>query len=248
MTKVVVITGASRGIGAATARLAAKEGYDVCINYASDHKAAEAVKKDCIALGVKAITVQGDVGMPADVEALFKACGESLGPVTHLVNNAGIIGHSTKLEDADPEMIRRVFDVNTLGSMLCAQQAIRRMSTNNGGNGGVIVNISSIAATLGSPGEYIHYASSKAAVDGFTIGLSKEVGCEGIRVNSIQAGTANTDIHEREGNPDRPAMVAQTAPLGRVAEPEDIANAILWLMSEKSSYATGAILRLGGGL
>ncbi len=248
MSKVVVITGASRGIGAAAARAAAKEGYDVCVNFASDQIAAGKIVKECEAYGVRAHSVQGDVGIPEDVENIFSLCDQKLGPATHLINNAGIIGEASRLEKADPEMIRRVFEVNILGSMLCAQQAVRRMSTNNGGNGGVIVNISSIAATLGSPGEYIHYASSKAAIDAFTIGLSKEVGPEGIRVNSIQAGTANTEIHQRTGNPDRPAMVAKTAPLRRVAEPADIADAILWLMSDKSSYATGAVLRVGGGL
>jgi len=246
--KIVLITGASRGIGAAAARTAAKEGYDVCINYTSDSTAAGKVAKQCNAEGVRAIAVRCDIGNSTDITNLFETCDQELGRVTHLVNNAGIIGEACRLENADPEMIRRVFDVNIMGSMLCAQEAVRRMSTNNGGQGGVIVNISSIAATLGSPGEYIHYATSKAAIDGFTIGLSKEVGREGIRVNSIQAGTTNTEIHERTGNPDRPAMVANTAPLGRVAEPEDIAEAIMWLLSDKSSYATGAILRLGGGL
>jgi NAD(P)-dependent dehydrogenase (short-subunit alcohol dehydrogenase family) len=243
VAKVVVITGGSRGIGAATARLAAAEGYDVCISYLQDDTAANAVVEECRANGRRALAVQADVGDPSQIEHFFKTCDDGLGPVTHLVNNAAIIGDMTRLENAEAAMLDRVFAVNVTGAMLCAKAALKRM-----GGGSVIVNLSSIAATIGSPGEYIHYAASKAAIDAFTIGLAKEVGPQGIRVNAIQAGTTNTDIHNREGNPDRPAMVAASAPLKRIAEPEDIANAILWLMSEKSSYTTGAILRVGGGL
>lgn len=246
--KVALITGGGRGIGAATARLAARSGYDVCVNYASDEASAARVVAECEATGVRSIAVQADIGDPPQVEALFSVCDDRLGPVELLVNNAGIVGQASTVEDLDPEALQRTFDVNVHGSILCAQQAVRRMSTAHGGRGGAIVNLSSIAATLGSPGEYVHYAASKGAVDSFTIGLAKEVAGEGIRVNAVQAGTTDTEIHARSGNPDRPAMVARTAPLGRVATPEDIAEAILWLASDKASYVTGAILRVGGGL
>ena len=245
---VALITGAGRGIGAATARLAARDGYDVCINYAADAASAEAVAEACRAAGVRAVAVRADVASPADVDRLFRACDEALGPIRLLVNNAGVVGKASTVEGLPPNVLARTFAVNVFGTVYCVQQAIRRMSTAAGGSGGVIVNLSSIAATLGSPGEYVHYAASKGAVETFTIGLAKEVGRLGIRVNAVQAGTTDTEIHAAAGNPDRPAMVARTAPLGRVATPEDIAEAILWLASDKASYATGAILRIGGGL
>ncbi len=246
--RIALITGAGRGIGAATAVLAARAGYDVCVNYVADGRSADRVAADCRAEGVRGVAVQADVGSEGEVERLFAACDDLLGPVDLLVNNAGIVGRSTAVEDLDSETLRRTFEVNVFGSVYCARQAIRRMSTAGGGKGGVIVNLSSIAATLGSPGEYVHYAASKGAIETFTIGLAKEVGGVGIRVNAVQAGTTDTDIHAQSGNPDRPAMVAGTAPLGRVASPADIAEAILWLASDKASYATGAILRVGGGL
>lgn len=242
--KNLLITGASRGIGATTARLAAKAGYHVCIGYAHDTNAANDVVRDCLGEGVKAIAAQGDIATESDVQRLFATAEEQLGPLTHLVNNAGIIGHKMTMADFDLATARAVFDVNVLGAMVCCREAIRQMT-----RGGVIVNVSSIAATLGSPGEYIHYAASKAALECLTIGLSKEVGHLGIRVNTVQAGTVDTDMHTKGGgNPDRPAMVARTAPLGRVGQPEDIAEAILWLLDDKSSYTTGATLRVGGGL
>lgn len=247
--KIALITGASRGIGAATALLAAKAGYDVCINYLSNHDRAVEVVAACQAAGVRAIAVAGDVGNEQDVASLFKACDAQLGPVSFLVNNAGIIGQASRVENLPSAVLHQTFAVNFFGAFYCAQQAVKRMSTANGGAGGTIVNVSSIAATNGSAGEYVHYAASKAALDGFTIGLAREVGPEGIRVNSVQAGTADTEVHTTGGgNPDRPAMVARTAALGRVAEPVEIAEAILWLGSKKSSYATGAVLKVGGGL
>lgn len=246
--KIAIITGASRGIGAATAELAAKAGFDVCINYLSNADRAAQVVKACKSHGVNAIAVAGDVASAADMAALFETCDRELGPVTFLVNNAGIIGQASKVEDLPTDVLHQTFAVNFFGAYYCAQLAIKRMSTNHGGNGGTIVNVSSIAATNGSPGEYVHYAASKAALDGFTIGLAREVGREGIRVNSVQAGTADTEIHTLGGNPDRPAMVAENAPLGRVATAEEIGEAIMWLGSDKSSYATGAVLRVGGGL
>jgi len=247
--KIALITGASRGIGAATAVLAAKAGYDVCLNYLSNADRAHQVVADCQAIGVRAIAVAGDVSNEADVEALFKTCDAQLGPVTFLVNNAGIIGRASKVENLPSAALHQTFAVNVFGAFYCAQQAVKRMSTANGGAGGTIVNVSSIAATNGSAGEYVHYAASKAALDGFTIGLAREVGPDGIRVNSVQAGTADTEVHTLGGgNPDRPAMVARTSALGRIAKATEIAEAILWLGSEKSSYATGAVLRVGGGL
>lgn len=248
MGKIALITGASRGIGAATAELAAAEGYAVCVNYLRDAASAETVAEACRQHGVEAITVQGDVAEPADVERLFETCDRELGPLTLLVNNAGIIGEATRLEALTDEALRRTFEVNVFGAFRCARAAVRRMSTSHGGEGGAIVNLSSIAATIGSANEYIHYAASKAAIDGFTIGLAREVGPEGIRVNSVQAGTADTDIHALTGNPDRPAMVARTAPLRRVATAREIAEAVIWLASKKARYVTGAILRAGGGL
>jgi NAD(P)-dependent dehydrogenase (short-subunit alcohol dehydrogenase family) len=248
MTKIAIITGGSRGIGRATALLAAENGYDVCFSYASNEKAAEQTRKDCEGLGVKAVAVKGDVANEADVEALFDTCDKQLGPVSLLVNNAGIIGQASIVEELSTNTLQHVFNVNVFGAFYCAKQAVKRMSSKNGGKGGVIINISSMAATLGSPGEYVHYAASKGALETFTIGLAKEVGPQGIRVNAIQAGTASTEIHENSGNPDRPDMVAKTAPLGRVASPEDIAEAVIWLASDKASYATGASLRVSGGL
>lgn len=247
-TRAALITGAGRGIGAATAVLAAKAGYDICVNYAADENSAEQVASDCRVFGVRCAAVKADIGNPAEVAQLFATCDDLLGPVDLLVNNAGIIGHATLIEHLDVDVLKRTFEVNVFGSIYCAQQAIRRMSTAEGGQGGVIINLSSIAASLGSPGEYVHYAASKGAIETFTIGLAKEVAKVGIRVNAVQAGTTDTDIHARSGNPDRPKLVAKQAPLGRVASPTDIAEAILWLSSNQASYATGAILRIGGGL
>jgi len=248
MSDVAIITGGSRGIGAETARLAAAAGYDVCISYVSDSESAAQVVRDCEAVGRKAIAVQGDVASAAEVANLFTRCDDDLGTVTLLVNNAGIVGESTTVRDLTDDVLARTFEVNVYGTIYCAREAIARMSTSKGGDGGVIVNVSSVAARLGSPGEYVHYAASKAAVETFTIGLAKEVGREGIRVNALQAGTTDTDIHQRSGNPDRPAMVASTAPLGRVATPRDIAEGILWLASPAAAYTTGAVLPISGGL
>lgn len=247
--KIAIITGGSRGIGAATAVLAAKAGYDICLNYVANHAAAAAVVKSCETLGARAISVQGDVANEADVEALFAACDAKLGPVDLLVNNAGIVGETSRVDALPAAALERIYRVNVFGSFYCAQQAVRRMSAKHGGKGGNIVNLSSIAATIGSAGEYVHYAATKGAIDSFTIGLAREVGREGIRVNALQAGTADTDVHTiGGGNPDRPAMVAATSALGRVATANEIAEAILWLGSDKASYATGTVLRIGGGL
>ena len=200
--RIAIITGGGRGIGAATALLAARESCDVCINYASDTGRAERVVDACRDTGAKAVAVQADVADPDDVERLFAACDRELGAVSLLVNNAGIVGAATTLENLSDAALHRTFEVNVFDAIYCARAAIRRMSTGNGGSGGSIVNISSIAATLGSPGEYVHYAASKGAVNTLTVGLSKEVGRLGIRVNGVQAGTTATEIHAREGNPD----------------------------------------------
>lgn len=248
MTGIMMITGAGRGIGRATAILAAKSGYDVCINYAEDTAAAEETCGICAETGVAVTTFKANVANPSEVEALFEHCDNALGPVTALINNAGVIGQSSKLVDLASPTLLETFAVNVHGAVYCCQEAILRMSTERGGKGGAIVNITSIAAVTGSPNEYVHYAASKAALETLTIGLAKEVGPEGIRVNGVRAGSTATDIHARSGNPDRPAIVAKIAPLRRVAEPEEIAEAVIWLASGKASYAAGAILGITGGL
>lgn len=245
---IALITGGGRGIGAATARVLADAGYDLCINYASDTARAEQVAEQCAGLGARCEIVQADIADPNAVAAMFDHCDDRLGVLRVLVNNAGIIGQVSQVVDLPHEALSRTFEVNVYGAFYCAQEAVRRMRTDEGGAGGVIVNLSSIAAVLGSAGEYVHYAASKAAIDTFTVGLSKEVGPWGIRVNSIQAGTTDTEIHARSGNPGRPDMVAKRVPLGRVASPDDIAQAVRWLASDQASYATGAILKVGGGL
>ena len=248
MPKIALITGASRGIGAAMAEFAAESGYDVAVNYARDGDAAAEVADRCRSKGRRAVALQADIADPDAVEALFAACGDALGPPDLLVNNAGIIGQASRFVDLTPDALQRTMAVNLFGTIYCAQAAARRMSTASGGRGGVIVNVSSIAAVLGSPGEYVHYAASKGAVETLTVGLGKELGPDGIRVNCIRAGTTDTDIHSRSGNPDRPEMVARVAPLGRVAAPRDIAAAALWLASEDAGYITASILPVAGGL
>lgn len=248
MSKIALITGASRGIGAATAGLAADAGYDVAVNYAQDADAAARIVARCQAKGGRAIALQADIADHAAVETMFAACDDALGPVDLLVNNAGIIGQASRLVDLTPEALERTTAVNFYGTLYCAQAAVRRMSTAQGGHGGVIVNVSSIAALTGSPGEYVHYAASKAAVETLTIGLGKEVGPEGIRVSCIRAGTADTEIHARSGNPGRPAMVARVAALRRTATAQDIAEAAIWLGSDKAGYVTASILPVTGGM
>ena len=248
MNQVALITGASRGIGAATAILAAEAGYHVCINYVVSKDAAEQVAETCRAQGVKAMTFQANVGEPDAVRAMFAACDTQLGPVNLLVNNAGIIGQATRVANLTDKVLQNTFAVNVFGSFYCAREALTRMSTQTGGPGGVIINVSSIAAVTGSAGEYVHYAASKAAQETMTIGLAKECGPEGIRVNAVQAGTTDTEIHARTGNPDRPARIAGITPLGRIATAQDIAEAVIWLASDKARHASGAILRMGGGM
>ncbi|MBP2151101.1 MULTISPECIES: SDR family oxidoreductase [Xanthobacter] len=248
MRPIVIVTGASHGIGAATARLFAADGYDVCINYLSDGAAASEVVDACLATGARAIAVQGDVGDKEDIEALFRACDDELGRVTCLVNNAGIIGKAGRIEDLQPEVLETAFRINVFGAMYCIQEAARRMSTRKGGQGGTIVNMSSLAALLGSPNEYVHYAATKGALESMTFGAGKELAPEGIRVNAIRVGTTNTRIHSQGGNPERPARIAALTPMGRIAEPEDIARAALMLASPGSGFMTGTLITVAGGL
>ena len=243
----LIITGGSAGIGAAVARLAATRGYAIAINYSRDDAAAFAVVAEIGALGGSAIAVRGDVAHEADVRALFATATRELGPVTALVNNAGITGRLARLDEIDAATIERVLAVNVTGSMLCAREAVRRMSTKHGGIGGAIVNVSSAAARLGSGGEYIHYAVSKGAIDTLTIGLAREVATEGIRVNAVSPGLIETGIHAKSGAPDRALRLAPIIPMKRPGRAEEVAESILWLLSPAASYVTGAVLSVSGG-
>jgi NAD(P)-dependent dehydrogenase (short-subunit alcohol dehydrogenase family) len=247
MSKVVVITGASRGIGAATARLAARRGYAIGINYRSNRQAAEATARAVREAGASCVVVGADVAEEDEVVQLFETIDRELGRVTALVNNAGTLETQMRVEKMDAVRLARVFAVNVTGSFLCAREAIRRMSTRYGGRGGAIVNVSSLAARLGSPGEYIDYAASKGAIDTFTVGLAREVVADGIRVNAVRPGIVNTDIHASGGEPNRVDRVKGTIPMQRGGEPDEVAAAILWLLSDEASYTTGAILDVGGG-
>jgi NAD(P)-dependent dehydrogenase (short-subunit alcohol dehydrogenase family) len=246
--KITIVTGGGRGIGAATVRRLANAGHDVVVNYRSDAVEAEKTADVVRATGQRAITVQADIAHEHDVERLFDRAATDLGPITGLVNNAGITGPLGAFMDTDTATFQRVVDINVIGYLLCAQRAARTMATSRGGAGGAIVNVSSGAATTGSPGEYVHYAAAKAAVDAMTIGLSKELGPDGIRVNSVQPGRTWTDIHRDMGDADRPARINDIAPLRRAAQPDEVAAAIAWLLSDDASYTTGAILRVAGGL
>jgi NAD(P)-dependent dehydrogenase (short-subunit alcohol dehydrogenase family) len=242
MSKVLVVTGGSRGIGAATARLAAERGYAVCINYAKDRESAEKLARE-----IKAIAVQGDVANEADVVRLFKTVDEKLGRVTALANNAGIVDLRSRVEDMSAARIQRMLAVNVTGSFLCAREAVKRMSTRHGGKGGAIVNRSSAASRIGGPGDYVDYAASKGAIDTFTLGLAKEVGGEGIRVNAVRPGVIRTEIHATSGDPGRVERIAGATPLARAGEAEEVARTVLWLLSDEASYITGAILDVTGG-
>jgi NAD(P)-dependent dehydrogenase (short-subunit alcohol dehydrogenase family) len=247
MDKVLVVTGGSRGIGAATSILAGKSGYAVAVNFHRDAAAASAVVACIEKAGGRAVAIQADVAREADVERLFAETDARLGRVTHLVNNAGITGRGQRLDAIDGTALKAVFDLNILGAFLCAREAVRRMSTAHGGKGGVIVNLSSAAATLGSPGEFVWYAASKGAIDTLTIGLSKEVAGEGIRVNAVAPGLIQTDIHAASGEPGRVDRLTPLVPVGRVGTAEEVAESILFLLSEHAAYITGAILRVSGG-
>jgi NAD(P)-dependent dehydrogenase (short-subunit alcohol dehydrogenase family) len=244
--KVVVITGGSRGIGRATAIAAASRGFRVCVSYASNEAAARHVVSAIEASNGKAIAVKCDVGSEADILALFKAA-DAFGTLGALVNNAGIVGPSLRVDQMSAGRIERMMAVNVTGSMLCAREAVKRMSTRHGGQGGVIVNLSSVASKLGSPNTYVDYAASKGAIDSFTIGLGYEVAGEGIRVAGIRPGLIDTEIHASGGEPDRAHRLSHMVPMKRVGTAEEIANAIVWLMSDDASYVTGAILDVSGG-
>ena len=247
MAKVVIVTGGSRGIGAATCRLAARRGYAVCVNYVRNREAAEAVVADCLRAGGQAIAVQADVAVEADVVRLFETTDRELGRLTDLVNNAGILEKQMRVEEMDAGRISRVLAANVVGSFLCCREAVRRMSTRRGGIGGAIVNVSSVAARVGSPGEYVDYAAAKGAVDSLTLGLAKEVAEEGIRVNAVRPGFIYTDIHASGGEQNRVDRVKALVPMKRGGQPEEVAAAILWLLSDEASYATGTFIDLAGG-
>ena len=244
---VLLVTGGSRGIGAATARLGAQAGYAVCVNYRSDEDAARHVVESIHAAGGSAYAERADVSLEADVARLFERCDRRLGALTALVNNAGILERQMRLEEMDAERLRRVLAVNVVGAFLCAREAVQRMSTRHGGMGGAIVNVSSVASRLGAPGEYVDYAASKGAVDSMTLGLSKEVAGEGIRVNAVRPGFIATDIHASGGEPGRVERIAASLPMGRGGDPDEVARAILWLLSDDASYVTGSLVDISGG-
>ena len=244
--KVVIITGGSRGIGRATAIAAASRGFRVCVGYANNETAARNVVSSIEASNGKAIAVKCDVGSEGDILALFEAA-DAFGTLGALVNNAGIVGPSLRVDEMSAERISRMMAVNVTGSILCAREAVKRMSTRHGGQGGVIVNLSSVAAKLGSPNTYVDYAASKGAIDSFTLGLGYEVAGEGIRVAAIRPGLIDTEIHASGGEPDRAHRLSHMVPMKRVGTAEEIANAIVWLMSDDASYVTSAILDVSGG-
>ncbi len=242
----LIVTGGSRGIGAAVSRLAASRGYDVAVNYVRDEAAALALVEEIQQAGGRAAAIQGDVGQEQDVVRLFQRAESELGPLSALVNNAAVTGGFARVEALSAEALREVLAVNVAGSFLCAREAIRRMSTRHGGRGGAIVNISSIAARIGSAGEWVHYAATKGAIDTFTMGLAREVAAEGIRVNAVAPGMILTDLHASVGDPGRPARVAPLIPMGRPGLPKEVAEGVLWLLSPGASYTSGTILEIGG--
>lgn len=243
----VLITGASRGIGAATARLAGERGYAVAVNYATGEAEAAAVVRGICDAGGKAIAIRGDVGRESEIVNMFAEVEHELGPLRGLVNNAGVTGGFARVEGVTAEALARVFAVNVTGAILCAREAVKRMSTRHGGRGGSIVNISSLAARTGSAGEWVHYAASKGAIDTFTIGLAREVATEGIRVNAVAPGLVETGLHAANGEPERLERLKPTIPMGRPGTPEEIAEAVVWLLSPAASYVTGTVLEVGGG-
>ena len=247
MTQTILVTGGGRGIGAAIAVAAARAGYDVALSYKRDKGRAEKVVGEIKALGRKAFALQSDVAREDDVLALFAQMDRQLGPLNALVNNAGITGKAARVQDVDAAAVNEVLAANVTGSFLCAREAVKRMSTRQGGRGGAIVNISSAASRHGSPGEYVHYAASKGAIDTFTVGLAKEVTDDGIRVNAVRPGLIDTEIHASSGIPDRLARITPLVPMKRVGTADEVAAAVLWLLSDAASYVTGAILDVSGG-
>lgn len=245
--KTLLVTGGSRGIGAAVCRLAAKAGYRVAINYASNQTAAETVVAEIKAGGAEAFAVKGDVGSEADVLAMFEAVDKRFGRLDAFVNNAGVVDAKARVDEMGAARLERMMRINVIGSILCAREAVKRMSTLRGGKGGSIVNLSSAAALLGSPGEYVDYAASKGAIDTFTLGLAREVANEGVRVNAVRPGIIDTEIHASGGQPGRVAAIRDSVPMKREGKAEEVARAVLWLLSDEASYTTGSIVNVSGG-
>ncbi|MBL8577534.1 MAG: glucose 1-dehydrogenase [Mesorhizobium sp.] len=245
--KILLVTGGSRGIGASVARLAAKAGYRVGVNFVSDAEAAAGVVREIEAEGGEAFAIRADVGDEKDILAMFEAIDERYGRLDALVNNAGVVDRKSRLDEMSAARLRRIMTVNTVGTILCTREAVRRMSTRHGGKGGVIVNVSSMAAELGSPSLYVDYAASKGAVDTFTHGLALEVAAEGIRVNGVRPGIIETDIHASRGEPDWPREMTSVLPMQRAGHPDEVARAVLYLLSDDASYVTGSILNVSGG-
>ena len=245
--RILLVTGGSRGIGAATAVHAARAGWDVAINYTRDAQAAEAVAGEVRALGRRALVVQADVADEAQVLAMFAAVDAALGPMTGLVNNAGVVDLPARVDEMSLQRLQRMWAINITGTFVCTREALKRMSRRHGGPGGAIVNLSSAAARLGAPNQYVDYAASKGAIDTFTLGLAREVAAEGVRVNGVRPGIIDTDIHASGGLPDRAAQMAPSVPLQRAGTSQEVAAAIVWLLSDEASYATGTIIDVTGG-
>jgi NAD(P)-dependent dehydrogenase (short-subunit alcohol dehydrogenase family) len=243
----LIVTGASRGIGAAVARLAGQHGYAVAVNFNSGEAGAKKVAGDIVSAGGRASPIRGDISREEEILRLFQTAEQDLGPIKALVNNAGVTGGFARVENVTAKAIEKAFAVNVTGAILCAREAVRRMSTKRGGSGGAIVNVSSIAARTGAAGEWVHYAAAKGAIDSFTLGLAREVATEGIRVNAVKPGLVDTEIHAANGEPGRLQRLMPTIPMNRAGQPEEIAEAVLWLLSPAASYVTGSILEIGGG-
>jgi NAD(P)-dependent dehydrogenase (short-subunit alcohol dehydrogenase family) len=247
MSGTLIVTGASRGIGAAIARLAGARGFRVAVNFASSPAAAGEVVDDIISAGGRAVAIGADIGCEPDIVRLFETAERELGPIQGLVNNAGVTGGFARVETVTAQALAKTFAVNVVGAILCAREAVRRMSTRNGGTGGAIVNVSSLAARTGAAGEWVHYAASKGAIDSFTIGLAREVASEGIRVNAVAPGLIATGLHAANGAPDRLDRLAASIPMNRPGTAAEVAEGVLWLLSPAASYTTGSILDVGGG-